>query len=180
MPDWAKLWPFGASQAQKDAERLADVVGAMARRPGFFGAGRAPDTLEGRFEVLALHASLAFLRLKREPGYEELAQAFADELFRRLDGGLREAGVGDLTVPKKMRKFAAAFYGRLGVYGAALEQDDRGALAEALARNALDGEAASNPFAAALADVVAATFQAQGGAAPQALFEASGWGSAPA
>ncbi|MEZ6021914.1 MAG: ubiquinol-cytochrome C chaperone family protein [Hyphomonadaceae bacterium] len=57
-----------------------------------------------------------------------MAQAFTDTLFRFFDAGLREAGVGDLTVPKRMHKLAASFYGRLNAYVAAIEAEDRPAL----------------------------------------------------
>ena len=103
MMDLAAFWPFRPSRADLDADRLLDAVTQAARRPVFFGEGRAPDTLEGRLEVMTLHAVLALIRLHAEPVAAPLAQAFADKLFRQFDAGLREAAVGDLTVPKRMR-----------------------------------------------------------------------------
>jgi cytochrome b pre-mRNA-processing protein 3 len=104
-----------------------------AREPSQFGVGGFPDTLEGRFEALVTVAALALVRLRAAPEAAPLAQEFVDRLFREVDAGLREAGVGDLTVPKRMHRLAGDFYGRLDAYASALASG-RG-LDEALARN---------------------------------------------
>ena len=114
------IWPFRRNEAQGGAQRLLEAVARESRRPEFYGPGRVPDTLQGRFELLTLHAALALVRLKASPEAQKLAQNFTDLLFRHIDAGLREAGVGDLTVPKRMRKLAGDFYGRLEAYAAAL------------------------------------------------------------
>ena len=101
---------------------LLQVTNA-SRNPALFGEGRVADTLDGRFELVALHASLALIRLREAPDAEALAQAFVNALFRRLDSGLREEGVGDLAVPKRMQRLASAFYGRADAYAAALRKD---------------------------------------------------------
>jgi cytochrome b pre-mRNA-processing protein 3 len=150
----------------------------ISRQPSFFGEGRVADTLDGRLEVVILHASLALVRLKREAALEPLAQAFTDVLFRNFDAGLREAGVGDLIVPKRMRKIAGAFYGRLDAYAANLAADRRSELEAALARNALSPEAAS--FAPVLADYAAATAALQAERSHEDLFRLDGWAPAPA
>jgi cytochrome b pre-mRNA-processing protein 3 len=177
MTGWAKLWPLRAPRAKQDAARLVDIVSKMALRPGFFGPGRAADSVDGRFEVAALHASLVFVRLEREAALAPLGQAFADTLFRRFDAGLREAGVGDLSVPKRMRKLAQAFYGRLGAYSAALAAGDEGALAQALLRNMLSP--ADELFARGLARAVALLAAAQAQQPAEALFSAESWGASP-
>src|SRR5687768_56804 len=100
------IWPFRPSRASQDAERLLEAVTAASRRPALFAPGRIPDTLEGRFEMLSLSAALAMLRLRADAGAAPLAQSFADRLFRSIDAGLREAGVGDTAVPKRMQKLA--------------------------------------------------------------------------
>lgn len=166
------IWPFRTSRADRDAQALLETVTAVSRRPAFFGEGRIPDTLEGRFEVMALNGALALIRLRAEPGAEPLAQAFADKLFRHFDAGLREAGVGDLTVPKRMRKLAASFYGRLEAYAQALDGDAE-ALGLALARNALSNE--QHPFAARLAGYAAAARETQAASPLAALFSTNGW-----
>lgn len=169
------IWPFRRARADTDAERLLAAVVQVSRQPNFFGEGRAPDTLEGRLELMTLHAALALRRLQAEPGLAPLAQAFADQLFRHFDAGLREAGVGDLTVPKRMRKIASAFYGRLQAYSVALDRADGAALADALARNI----GLAPGFAAALADYAAATIGKQAAAGSDALMRLDGWAPAP-
>ncbi len=143
------MWPFRTSRAEADAAALLSAVMRASRRPHFFGENRVADTLEGRFEVAALHAALALRRLRNAPGADPLAQAFTDKFFRHLDAGLREAGVGDLSVPKRMHKLAGDFYGRLKAYDDALSDDDGAALACALGRNMLGDESAG--FASVLA-----------------------------
>jgi cytochrome b pre-mRNA-processing protein 3 len=128
-----QIWPFRRRAQAVDAEKLLTTVTRASRDPALFGAGGVPDTLEGRFEVLTLHAALALIRLRREPS--ATAQEFTDILFSQIDAGLREAGVGDLTVPKKIHRLAGDFYGRLNAYAAALDAGDLAALEAAIARN---------------------------------------------
>jgi cytochrome b pre-mRNA-processing protein 3 len=167
------IWPFRRSRAEQDAGRLLTAVTAVARRPGFFGPDKAPDTLEGRFEIITLVAALALFRLQREAGAQALAQAFTDKLFSQFDAGLREAAVGDTAVPKRMRKMAGAFYGRLDAYGAALETGDEAALRAAIARNVLGDENAT--FAAEIAKWTLEAARWHEGAAIPALFEPDHW-----
>lgn len=166
------IWPFGRNQANLDAAALLEAVVTASRRPQFFGPGQVPDTLEGRFELLTLHAALALVRLKASPEAQPLAQAFTDLLFRHLDSGLREAGVGDTTVPKKMRRLAGDFYGRLEAYAASLR--DRNALADAIGRNVL-GDGGDGAFAQRLAGYAATLAAAQGQVSPQALVTSDAW-----
>ena len=114
------VWPFRTPKAAANAANLTVAVVRRARDPGLFGAGGFPDTLEGRFEALVTMAALALVRLRAAPEAAPLAQAFVDQLFREVDSGLREAGVVDLSVPKRMHRLAGDFYGRLDAYGAAL------------------------------------------------------------
>lgn len=171
------IWPFKRSRADEHAELLLDAVIRASRQPALFGEGRAPDTLDGRFEVVALHASLALVRLRGERGAEMLTQAFTDKLFRHLDAGLREDGVGDLIVPKRMRKLAGAFYGRLQAYTAALGAGDPAALAAAIGRNVLGEEAA--PFATAAAGYLCHVANQQAKADVPALLGDAGWPAYP-
>jgi cytochrome b pre-mRNA-processing protein 3 len=165
-----RIWPFRPSRAEEDADRLLEAVLAASRRPAWFGAGRIPDTMEGRFEAMAVNAGLALIRVQAEAGAEPLAQSFTDKLFRHFDAGLREAGVGDTTVPKKMRGLASSFYGRLQAYGTALQAGDS-TLAEAIARNT----GAPAPFADRLAPHLRETARRQAEAPVSALMEAVGW-----
>lgn len=174
MSTLGKVWPFRRSRADEDAEKLLSAVTQVSRQPGFYGPGRVPDTLEGRFELMTLHAALALIRLRVDPGAGPLAQAFTDKLFRQFDAGLREDGVGDLTVPKKIRKLASDFYGRLDAYSAAAQ--DQAALSEAIARNVL-GEGA--PFAPKLAQYASEVTKRQAETPVEGLFRLDGWGMAP-
>lgn len=124
---------------------LHDRIVAAARRPLLYAELGIPDTLEGRFEALCLHVVLVLRRLRTLPApADEIGQDLVDYVFRQLDRSLREMGVGDFGVPKRMKKLAQAFYGRAQAYAAALEAGDRAALAAALARNVLaDGEPAT-------------------------------------
>lgn len=166
-----RIWPFRRSRAADDAGLLLVAVQKASRIPAMFGDGRIPDTLEGRFEAVALHSGLAMIRLRAESGAGPIAQIFTDRLFRYFDAGLREAAVGDLTVPKRMRKLAGDFYGRLEVYSRAIENADHAGLAAALVRNVrVDDE-----FAAKLATHMMASARIQAGGPVAGLFEPGGW-----
>lgn len=123
-------------EARLAAERLHTAIVAAARRPALYLDLAAPDTLPGRFEMIVLHAGLVLRRLRAEDAeaHRAVAQELSDEIFRRLDANLREIGVGDLTVPKRMKAMASAFYDGSRAYDAALDADDDAALETALAR----------------------------------------------
>ena len=125
----------------------------QARTPAFYRDFGAPDTVEGRFEQVALHVYLIMRRLKGDEAAKKTSQSLLDAMFQNMDDSLREMGVGDLQVGKKVRKLAENFYGRIGAYEAALKDGaEEGALAEALSRNIY--EVKSSDDAAALADYV--------------------------
>ena len=167
------IWPFQPSRASQDAVRLLQAVTEASRRPALFAAGRIPDTLEGRFEAMALYGSLALIRLRADEGAGPLAQTFADKLFRAFDAGLREEGVGDLSVPKRMQKLAASFYGRLEAYSTAIAAQNGASLAAALGRNVFANEA--HAFASALAEHVLTVARTQAETPVNALLSARGW-----
>ncbi len=171
-----RLWPFGPKQDEAAAEALLVCITKASRRAMFFGPGRLADTLDGRFELTTLHAVLVLRRLRYAPENADLAQLFTDMLFRHLDAGLREAGVGDLSVPKRMQKLAGAFYGRLGAYDQALREGGS-ALEAALARNALAG---APEFAAALAGYVELAAVQLEALPIQGLFQVEAWPPPPA
>lgn len=115
------------------AHKLYGQIVQQSRLQVFFEAWRTPDTVEGRFEILTLNMHLALRRLKRED--KKLSQAVFDVFFKNMDDALREMGVGDMTIGKKIRGLAEAFYGRIGVYESAVDDNDRSALADAISRN---------------------------------------------
>jgi cytochrome b pre-mRNA-processing protein 3 len=127
---------------------------AAARDPWFFGPLAVPDTLDGRFDVVGLQVALLIRRLRQDPDPRgpAIAQAVFDAMFADMDINLREMGVSDLRVGKRMRQMWEAFHGRCLAYEAALDAGDQAALATALDRNVWRAEAeASPPPAAALA-----------------------------
>jgi cytochrome b pre-mRNA-processing protein 3 len=124
---------------------LYGMIVAQARSPEFYRAYGVPDTVNGRFEMIALHAVLFLARLEREvPAVRRLGQEVFDLFCRDMDAGMREMGVGDLAVPRKMRRIGAAFYERQGEYRHALAAADNGPLEAALARNVLDAAVPSD------------------------------------
>ena len=115
------------------------TVGA-ARDPFLYLDCGVPDTLDGRFDLIGLHAFLLIHRLTREPEPgPALAQAVFDAMFSDMDVNLRELGVGDLSVGRKVKDMWEAFHGRSKAYSEALEQGDEAAFQAALARNVWRG-----------------------------------------
>ena len=112
---------------------------ARARAPELFEGCGIPDTLDGRFDALALHAGLMIDRLRTEPDGEELAQSFFDAMFRHLDLTLREIGVQDLGVGRRIKIMAEGLHGRALAYRQALAGQGALTLAEVLRRNAYGG-----------------------------------------
>jgi cytochrome b pre-mRNA-processing protein 3 len=148
--------------ARKPHERagfaLYGAAVAQARQPLFFAELGVPDTLDGRFDVVALHSALLVCRIARDPDPrgKDLAQAVFDAMFADMDVTLREMGVGDLAVGKRVKRMWEAFHGRAQSYEAALRAGDRAALEAALVRNVWRGEAPEGA-AARLAGMVVAT-----------------------
>ncbi|WP_026619268.1 cytochrome b pre-mRNA-processing protein 3 [Ensifer sp. WSM1721] len=117
-------------------ERQYALLTAAARQPFLYTDLDVPDTVMGRFEMLSAILILYFRRTRASArAGQEIAQEIVDAFFEDVDHSIRELGVGDVSVPKKMKKFAGMFYGRLESYAAALEGRDGGALAAALRRN---------------------------------------------
>jgi cytochrome b pre-mRNA-processing protein 3 len=140
---------FRPDPMQAPAAKLYGAIVAQARLPAFYLAGGVPDSIDGRFEMVALHCFLVLRRLRGAgEAAERLAQNLVDAFFGDMDASLREMGAGDLGVGKRVKRMATAFYGRLAAYESAQAP---ASLAEALRRN-LYGTAA--PTAAQLASVV--------------------------
>lgn len=117
-------------------ERQYAALTATARTPVFYEELGVPDTVMGRFEMLSLVLILYFRRTRQSPrSGQEIAQEIVDAFFEDVDHSIRELGIGDQGVPKRMKKLAGMFYGRLESYAAALDKDDRDPLASALRRN---------------------------------------------
>jgi len=131
--------PFRRAASRALINRLSGEIVTAARHKALFTCYGIADDVDGRFECLALHAALVLRRLNAlPPPGPEMAQDLSDSIFRSLDAALRERGVGDLSVPRHMKAFAAAFLGRAAAYHRALGGDD-GSLAAALRRNVYAG-----------------------------------------
>ncbi len=116
--------------------RQYELLTSTARQPVFYTDYDVPDTVMGRFELLSVVMILFFRRTRSSAtSGQELAQEIVDAFFEDIDYSIRELGIGDNSVPKRMKKLAGMFYGRLESYAAAMDGDDRTALAAALRRN---------------------------------------------
>lgn len=137
----------------REAAALAyGSVVEQARRPIFFTDFGVPDTIDGRFELICLHAFLYLHRLKTEgdPG-ASLGQFFFDLMFADFDRSLREMGTGDLSVGRQIKYMATGFYGRIHAYEGGLDGGDAELLA-AVRRNLYGTTAApSDAHVAAMA-----------------------------
>jgi cytochrome b pre-mRNA-processing protein 3 len=143
------IW-WRRSPLESTIDGLYGAIVAQARQPIFYAELGVPDTVEGRFEMVVLHQALTARRLAQDPASQRLGSALFDRFCRDLDHNLREMGVGDLTVPKKMRSFAEAYFGRARSYDRALTARDPEVCAVVVARNVF-GLAAPGAGAARLA-----------------------------
>lgn len=123
---------FRRSQPKSAAHDVYRVVLARAREPWFYRSLGVPDTVDGRFEMVALHAFLLLRRLKGEPGATAFGQDFFDAMFDDMDLNLREMGAGDMGVGKRVKAMVQAFYGRVAAYDHGLSGEG---LDEALTKN---------------------------------------------
>lgn len=126
---------------------------AQAREGLFYTRLHVPDTVDGRFDMLTVHAFLLTARLRSgDAAAHALSQDVFDHMFRDMDQALREMGVGDMGIGKRIQKMASKFYGRARAYEAALAEPGDDALCAALGRNVYAGVA---PPAAAVAQLAA-------------------------
>lgn len=134
-------WFGGRGGNQVIVDRIYQAVVEAARSPAFYSQWGVPDTLDGRFDCVTLHAVLLMQRLQALPKpADELASDVVDRLFLGFEEALREMGVGDVVIPKRMKTIAAAFLGRAKAYEEALRTDEA-AIRVVLQRNLL-GEGA--------------------------------------
>ena len=121
----------------RPAERLYQSILQASRQPNLYTEFEVHDHLDSRFDMLCLHISLLMgrLRVLPEDVHKPLNQELFDRFFADMDFTLREMGVGDLGVGKRVRKMSEAFMGRLLAYTKSLERNDKMELALVLARN---------------------------------------------
>ena len=125
--------------------RLHGDIVAAVRQPSLYLDYGVADTFDGRFELLVLFTTVAVRRLETLEGTgPALAQSLVDSVFAHLEIALREMGVSDIAVPKRLTRLASEFGGRSRVYGAALSAGDTPALEDALSRNVFGGRFGTN------------------------------------
>ncbi len=159
------LAAFRRGLHNRNINALYGMIVAQARSRAFYAHYGVPDSVEGRFELIVLHLVLVLRRLAATSqaggrgdrrGNNGVGQRLFDAFCRDLDDNLREMGVGDMAVPRKMRQFGEAFYGRQTAYDAAMNAEDERELEKALARN-IFGVAAVEDRVERLARYVRAT-----------------------
>ena len=146
-------WFKRNQRRRQQGARLYDLAAAAARNPDLFDRLGVPDTVDGRFDALVYHVFALYHGLdeRDDPVARELQTTLQERMITDFDRSLREAGVGDLSVGKKVKAMAQAYRGRFEAYrdGLAGERD----LREALARNLFRAESPdSAPCATELAD----------------------------
>jgi cytochrome b pre-mRNA-processing protein 3 len=143
------FWPFNHFRKSRaplhgTIEAIYGMIVTQARGPSFYRDLGVPDTVNGRFDLLVLHLWMVLRRLSLAgSAANSVSQALFDRFCDDMDTNLREMGVGDLAVPKRMRAFGEAFYGRSAAYDQALALGKE-PLAQALCKNVLDGEGTEN------------------------------------
>jgi cytochrome b pre-mRNA-processing protein 3 len=142
--------------SRRQAKELYKIVISHARNPVFYSEFNVPDTMEGRFEMVTLHGGLLVNYLCRpEMGIEgrKLAQAFFDEMFKSIDLSIREMGVGDLAVPRRIKKMMTNFKGRAFAYDEATKVNIN-EIIHALSRNIYKNEKPSEQVIQKFAEYV--------------------------
>lgn len=136
---------FRKNTATEPVLAIYSAIVAQSRQPVFYAEWLVPDTVTGRFDMISLHMALLFRRLRSETGRsKDFSQSVFDLFFRDMDRSLREMGVGDLGVPKRIQKMGNIFFGLLAALSEPMDRNDSQALEAVLSRNIFDGAVGSN------------------------------------
>lgn len=131
---------FRKKSATEPVYAVYNSIVAQSRQPVFYAEMGVPDTVTGRFDMISLHMALLFRRLRHGPAEaKQFSQDVFDLFFKDMDRSLREMGVTDLGVPKKIQKMGNIFFGLLAAINEAMDRSDIDALAGVLARNIFEG-----------------------------------------
>ena len=166
----------GRARRREAARRLYMAAVRQAREPVLYTAGGVADTLDGRFDLIVLHVVPLMRRLRQcgEPG-RQMSQALFDVMFDDMDRSLREMGVGDLRVGKRVKQMARAFYGRAVAYDRAFDlapgAERRRAIAGALERNVYSDDPPPATPVQAMACYVETLLEALDTQSPAALLD---------
>ena len=156
---------FRRKPFEREGHALYTAAVGAARAPVYYLEMGVADTLPGRFDLVGLHVALLIRRLRhdQDAAGQPLAQAVFDAMFGDMDLNLREMGVGDMSIAKRVKRMWEAFHGRAQAYEAALDAGDAVALEAALVRNLWGGEAPAGaaPRLAARAMALDAALAAQ-------------------
>lgn len=128
----------------RNRQIVDDLYAALverSRQPALFTNCGLPDTVMGRYESLSIHVFLFLVRCRGDSEAKPVAQDLVDRFMADVEDSIREIGIGDVAVPKRMRKLAGMFYERVGSYDPPLTAGDPVALAAALSKHALPGDA---------------------------------------
>ena len=116
------------------------AIVSQSRQPIFYAEWGVPDTVTGRFDMISVHLALLFRRMRTEKKEGvEFSQAVFDLFFKDMDRSLREMGVGDLGVPKKIQKMGTLFFGLMTNLNEAMDREDRSGVESVLRRNLFEG-----------------------------------------
>ena len=136
---------FRKNTATEPVLAIYSAIVAQSRQSVFYAEWLVPDTVTGRFDMISLHMALLFRRLRSETGRsKDFSQSVFDLFFRDMDRSLREMGVGDLGVPKRIQKMGNIFFGLLAALSEPMDRNDSQALEAVLSRNIFDGAVGSN------------------------------------
>lgn len=136
----------GEKRQDETAAFLYGAIVAAARAPTLYSDIGVADGVDGRFEMMLLHMALVTRRLEHGGDVAREAGQRAFDLFcRDMDNALREMGVSDTRVPKRMRQVGEAYFGRIAAYEPGLAAGNIEILAEAMGRTVFDGESSSGP-----------------------------------
>lgn len=160
-------WLRQRSLTSRIGRKLYDSIVARARAEPFYLGLRVPDTAEGRFELIVLHLYLVLERLRSEgTAGNRLSRSLIEAFVTDMDDSMREFGIGDMGVPRRVKRAAAAVYERSAAYAAA-QQGEAGDLAQVLVEHIYFGSCADGRLAEQLAAYVRRT-GAELGALPSA------------
>jgi len=161
---------FRKNSAPEPVLAVYSAIVAQSRHRRLYADWLVPDTVTGRFDMISLHMCLLFRRLRAENGpTKAFSQSVFDLFFKDMDRSLREMGVGDLGVPKRIQKMGNIFFGLLAAMNEAMDRNDVEALQLVLARNIYDS--GEGPHIRALAEYIIAEDRALASQPAKAITE---------
>lgn len=136
------IWPFNRNtRPTEPIDATYNAIVAQSRQPKFYRDWDVPDTVTGRFDMISIHMCLVFRRLRAETGQgNPFTQDLFDLFFNDMDRSLREMGVNDVSIPKRIQKMGNIFYGLVSKMTKAIDNEDKKSLSSVIDRNLFDEE----------------------------------------